>query len=123
MMGAGNTHRTWVGFLEDRPSSVRADGWVVAAPLAFLTPFESLDPDSERATFNRSPLRRRSCRNRMQPPGSLLDLSPRPATQESIVDRVHGGYFEPSRSHLIPIQKLASGDFSTHLPTVRTIAH
>jgi hypothetical protein len=55
MTGVGNTHRTWVGFLEDRPSSVLADGWVVAIPLAFLTPFEPLDPDSERATFNSCP--------------------------------------------------------------------
>ena len=51
----GNTHQTWVGLLDDRPSSVLADGWVVAIPLAFPTVFEPLGPDCERATFNRRP--------------------------------------------------------------------
>ena len=118
MTGVGNTHRTWVGFLEGRPSSVLADGLVVAIPLAFLTAFESLDSDGERATFTRSPLRRRSCRNRMQPPGSQPARSPRPVTQQSIIDYVHCGLSCVQAIATHSIQEFASGDFWTHPPTV-----
>jgi hypothetical protein len=87
-------------------------------PLAFLTAFESLDPDSERAAFDRSPLRRRSCRNRMQPPGSQPARSPLPATQQSIIECVHGGLSCVQAIAAHSIQDFASGDFWTHPPTV-----